>query len=220
MKFRKLLPHKDLDKTHQREFHYKEMQLFFSDEELLKMSKNRIIKRHKQLYYILDVNKFLKEYFTILDKSWVILSNNEDFVIPNMKKRKIKISNDISEDNKTNEKTKLFPKMIRKNYLDSEWAIELTPYKSIEYQATMSIKIVVGYKRKLEAQMFVNPASRNLKNFELFKTTIEKLDEDSWLIGDLIRDLFSIKQLSLFEREASLTLEDMLEKKRSNYNFR
>ena len=199
LKFRKLLPHKNLDDRYQREFLYKDMQMFFSDSELLKMSKSHIIKRNKAKYDILDTDKFLKQYFTILEKSWVIFSDYDDFEMPN--------------------RNKLFPKIIKKNFLSNEWALELTPYKSIEYQATLSIKVVAGFKRKFEAQMFINPQSRNLKNFELFETTIEKLDEDSWIIADLIKDLWTYKELSLFEREASLTLEDMLDKKKSNYQY-
>ncbi len=185
------------DKVIKNEIKYNDFIMFFSEDEMKYLTKSKTVKRVKDKIEIKHYGKFWKYYDKVIAKSWIQYS------------KKPRIPNKLA----------LFPKLIDKQIFGSDWLIEIQPYKSIDYQATLSINIKVGYKRLFSSQIFVNPKSRNLKNFELFQTTVNEIEESTHFINDLMEDLFSFRQLALYERESSLTIEDMLSKEKSNYSY-
>jgi len=87
----------------------------------------------------------------------------------------------------------------------------------LKVNATLRIQILVGnknqYKNVLSAQLRVNPTQRNMYNLDLFKTTINELNDNSFIIKKLMLNAINKyshdQKLRFFSNKASVSEEDI-----------
>lgn len=118
--------------------------------------------------------------------------------------------------------TNQFPIYNERKYCGQAYAFEILTSKGYEYNSKLYIKILVGEnkqenKRIVSCDLHINPNSHNLLNIELLKVNIQDLERDDFIVKELFKGLFTIKELAIFSRNASLTTEDMQSKKELQY---
>ncbi len=121
--------------------------------------------------------------------------------------------------------TKPFPIYHKRNYCGKPYAFEILTSKgakSYEYNCKMLINFIVGEnkqenKRILQTDLHINPNSHNLLNIELLKVNIQEIEKDDFIVKELLKGLFTIKELAYFSRNASITIEDMFKKEELTY---
>ncbi len=118
-------------------------------------------------------------------------------------------------------------------WMNREFCFELVSKQKdpANINATLRIKVMVGESnliRQLEnfsfnAEIRVNPTSRGLYNLDLFNTTINEINKDTWIIKELILKAINYYSshkdqiLKFFTNKASLTVKDIKEKQAKDY---
>ncbi|MFW9854606.1 MAG: hypothetical protein ACFFFG_06080 [Candidatus Thorarchaeota archaeon] len=129
----------------------------------------------------------------------------------------------IKQDNKyiVNDTSK-FKSYLKRNYkyewieidwLKRKWSVSIEKGASLDYNATLANKITVDEtqlgKRTFECGLRLNPSSKNLHNIDLFKTSVDELDENSAIGKILLEKLFESNLLTYFAKKRATHKEDL-----------
>lgn len=64
------------------------------------------------------------------------------------------------------------------DFLQDLWSIEIVSDQSLNYNATLKVKIVVGRNRQFFAELHINPASHKMINFTPYRLNRHKIESD------------------------------------------
>jgi len=113
---------------------------------------------------------------------------------------------------------KIIEMRIRKNefttldFNNQVWSVEIvnTQTDSINYNATLSINVVVGKNRMFFANLHINPASDKMINFKSFKIIKDKIKEESHIIKKLVIEFMEkTEYLHKFNHKTNVTIEGL-----------
>lgn len=111
-------------------------------------------------------------------------------------------------------------KWLELNFLNDTWTFEILPWNKSPCEkanGSFFIGVVAGKNRKLKYSMYFNPSTNRLINFNLFPTIKQQLIENSDIAKDIMKKVIKTNTLTSFSRNASLTLEDLQEKKKPTF---